>query len=286
MSFQGTELQRRKSFEGGKEFKKLEFLRLQPGNYQVRILQTPYVPKYTHWVNTKTGPVTIECLGDELCPICINNQKIMLEHPEDYRSIPGFLPYSVTCFVNVLDKSLVKVCPKCGAENYRNSNGDFMPACRECNESLVAVEPQPSNRVKILSRSRAMFKQLEEIDNTIKQTSGQSITEYDLALVVRPRESGLKGSNVTVIPQPQLIVPVPDGLELFDLERAVVRLEPNEIRELINGIALRDIFAARKPDVSDISAQSATESLDSVQELADKTQQAVMDALSAYQGKG
>src|SRR3989304_9000918 len=112
MSFSTDLEDRRGSGTGSREFRKPVWFFPRPGNYIIRILQKDYVSKYAHWIPTGKGKgTTIECLGRDECPVCHDNARIIGEYPETFRNVPGFNPYHVTCYVNILDKTQVKVCP-------------------------------------------------------------------------------------------------------------------------------------------------------------------------------
>ena len=218
--------------------KKTVFLPLTGGNYTIRILDSEAVCYNVHYINK----ATVECLG-EGCPICANNQRLILENPKDFRDIPGYSPRSRRYLVNVLDKTPVKKCPKCGTDNY-----DLSPAgttCARCQELLVSVLPAVSNTVKVLAKGVQVFDQLNSIDMSILNESGEPVglTNYDL--VLRVTGSGNK-RIVTPIPMSGNTEPVDPTLEKYDLSKITIKLTPEEMLDLQRGVSLRDLFAARK----------------------------------------
>src|ERR1051325_8828243 len=104
------------------KYRKTEFLSLGQGEHRIRILDSMEVKKYTHYV----GYAYIECLGDE-CPLCENNKRILYEYPEDYQKVKGWNPRRARFYINVLDKTPTKVCPKCGTE--KQDASEICPAC-------------------------------------------------------------------------------------------------------------------------------------------------------------
>lgn len=220
------------------QIKKTQFLPLTGGNYTVRILDQAAICLYTHYINK----ATVECLGEE-CPICSNNQRLILENPKDFRDVPGYSSRTRRYLVNVLDKTLVKKCPKCGTDNYDLSAAGT--TCYSCSELLVSVVPEPSNTVKILAKGVQVFDQLNSIDMSILNDNGEPIglTNYDL--VLRVTGSGNK-RIVTPIPMSGSVEPVDPGLEKFDLAKVTIKLTPEEMLDLQRGVSLRDLFAARK----------------------------------------
>ena len=235
--------------------KKTQFLPLTGGNYTIRILDTEALCLYTHYINK----ATVECLG-EGCPICSNNQRLILENPKDFRDVPGYSPRTRRYLVNVLDKTPVKKCPKCGIDNY-----DLTPAgttCVGCSELLVSVLPAVSNTVKILAKGVQVFDQLNSIDLSILNAQGEPVglTNYDL--VLRVTGSGNK-RIVTPIPMSGSNEPVDPTLEKYELAKITIKLTPEEMLDLQRGVSLRDLFAARKanaevsPAMEDMQASAA-----------------------------
>src|SRR5689334_8205599 len=108
------------------KYRKTEYINLWEGEHKVRILESMETKKYTHYV----GWSYLECLGDE-CPICENNKKILYEHHEDYAKVKGWCPKRPRYYINVLDKTPTKVCPKDGKENQPNA-----VACTACGTLL------------------------------------------------------------------------------------------------------------------------------------------------------
>lgn len=262
MSF-NTDLEerRRVSSDGdGPRFRKTRWFFPRPGKYTIRVLEEGYESKYTHWVPTGRGKgTTIECLGDDVCPLCIDTKKVLQEHPEDYRNVPGFNPYGVTCYVNIFDRTLVKVCPVSGEENYQDVNGNWPLTSWGSGESLAEVAPKPSNKVKVFSRSRGVFNTIADFDENIRETAGLGITNYDLVMVVRPREGNTVGSNLSIIPQVHLNDEITLTEDLYDLKDIAIKLEPDEIRELQRGVSLRDIFAARRLSDDEVESEKDSE---------------------------
>src|SRR5512139_2741164 len=94
-----------------KTFDKVRFLNFEYGQHKVRLIEGPRVI-YTHYVPNRG---TFKCLGRD-CPVCANNDKIKMEHPDDAYGMPGYYPSQRRHYGNVLDRTMVKVCPACGAE--------------------------------------------------------------------------------------------------------------------------------------------------------------------------
>lgn len=243
MSF-GTDIEKRESQSTGNgKFRKTRWFFPRPGKYTVRILQSDYVTKYTHWLNG----ITLECIGEEDgCPICLDNSKILAENPDNPRKVKGFNPFGKTSYVNIFDKTLVKVEPESGEENYPDINGTFPMYSYGSKKSISDVQPTPSNKVKVFSRSSGVFDTIVDYDIAIKDSTGMGITEYDLTFMVKPKLGNSIGSNLSIIPQTHLNEPLELEEELYDLEAVTINLLPNEIRELQRGVSLRDIFASRR----------------------------------------
>ena len=220
-------------------FRKTEYLRTTPGVHVIRLLP-PIHTEYTHYVRG----TTVACLGDG-CPICLNNKKIIMENPENFRNVPGYSYARMTRYINVLDRTPAKVCTQCGNEVKADLNGNISPVCPSCNTMIADVQVKPLNKVKVFSRGKELFDQIQLINDTKRDDQNEKIgvENYDIELTV--------GSNKQPVPSARLdkmdTVEVPEE-ELFDLTKAVIRLEVNEVEDLLRGVSLRDIFAARKAE--------------------------------------
>lgn len=214
------------------ERKKTKFVDLT-STATIRILSEQRVVVDTHFINRST----VKCLGDE-CPICQNNKNLIMQYPDSFREEPRYSPKRQVKMVNVLDKTPVRTCPKCGNEERSSMT------CKGCGEIITAA-PAPSNTVKVLSRGVQLFDSLDAINNTILNELGErvGITNYDVTLVVAGSD---KSRTTTPIPGQITGKVEVDPEELFDLENITITLTPTEMLELQRGISLKDIFSARK----------------------------------------
>ena len=232
MSFANVET---KKFTPNSDFKRTEFMQLGAGGHKIRILQEKALDVYTHYLNKST----VLCLGDE-CPICANNKKLIMNFPDTFRDQGGYNRATRRYFVNVLDKTPAKTCVACKKE-YKNLSS---VAC-VCGE--VLPDAQPLNRVKVLAKGISLFEQLDAIDKSILDDKGEKVglTQYDINLVVSG--SG-RDVSYTPIPDTRSIGPASgyEEKDLFDLDRASIKLTPEEMLDLQRGVTLKDIFAARK----------------------------------------
>lgn len=251
---------------GASDSNKLEYLKLTEGQHVIRMLSpiSEVTMKYTHWI----AGTSIECLGAEECPICISNQKILNDVDGDWKSakeITGFNPYQTRYYVNVLDKTPVKVHPQSekGFENKKGADGQFPALCGDTGLPLADVPVKLSGKVKVFSGGVTIFNTLDGVDavtNTDSQGNpleGHGIQNYDVTLMV---DGTGRDRKISAIPQATWNDPVDfESLELHDLDRALIKLTKEEIPRLISGVSLRDIFAARRQDDSvstDVSAEA------------------------------
>ena len=112
--------------------KKKLYLKLAQGQTIIRILEDKAEKFYTHYINNST----VQCLGDD-CPVCQGNRVIYTEHPNDFRDIKGYSPKVQKFLINVMDRTLVKVCPTCGAENPKAGNA--FPVTCSCGVVIAPV---------------------------------------------------------------------------------------------------------------------------------------------------
>ena len=237
--------------KGNSRFKKTEYLVLDPGEHRIRILEPVETRKYTHYI----GYSYIECLGDE-CPICQNNKKLMYEYPDTFRDQEGWTPRRPRFYINVLDKTPTRICPKCGTEK---KDGTLL--CPACNTALN--EPVPLNKVKVLSAGKELMEDLKIQSMSVRSENDEriDIRTYDWTVTVRGKGRDKK-YNVAHrwFPGKEYYEELGDQ-KLFDLENVVIKLGPEEMLDLFNGASLKDIFAMRraKKEVVDKTDLSGTE---------------------------
>lgn len=216
------------------KYRKTEFLNLTAGEHRIRILESMETKKYTHYI----GFAYVECLGEE-CPVCENNKKILYEHPEDYREQRGWSPRSQRFYINILDKTLVRTCPKC----HKETQEVFCPDCTN-----PTSDPAPSNRVKVFSMGKQLLEDVKVLSRSVrnKQDERIDIRTYDFILAVR----GAKQSKTISVahkwyPGDEAFEDVKEDA-FFDLENVAIKLSREEMLDLFNGASLKDIFAIRR----------------------------------------
>jgi len=216
--------------------KKTLFLDLS-SSATIRIVNNTRLSIQTHYINKST----VECLGED-CPICRSNQNIIMQYPETFRDEAHYSPRRTIKMVNVLDKTPVRVCEKCGLES-RTVVGAVTCKCG----AIITGDAKPSMKIKVLSRGITLFDQLDAINNAVLDSNHDAIgiTNYDITLAV----SGV-GKNKIITPIPNAISALDsfDESSLFELDKVTIRLDPSEMLELQRGVSLRDIFAARKAE--------------------------------------
>jgi len=225
------------------------------GRATFRILEENARKFAAHFVNR----TTIQCLGED-CPICELNKIIISKNPNPkiYRQDSAFSPIIQRFAVNVLDKTLVKKCPSCQNENALNT-----PNCSnsKCNTFITGIAPEPSNTVKILQKGVKLFEQLNSLNDAVLNVNQDKIglTNFDINLVV----SGT-GTQTTYTAIPSVSTEVMNGMEvpplvvgepLFDLDKAILKLDRDEILSLKSGVNVRDILIARSA-VTEVTAPS------------------------------
>jgi hypothetical protein len=238
-------------------YPKINFMKFDYGQHLLRVIGKP-VALYSHYL--RSSNLSIKCLGDD-CPICQNNKKIFLEHPNDFREVKGYVPRQYRHYFNGLDRTLVKVCPNCQAENKRNSSGQFPPTCTSCNAMITSIKESQANKVKLVNISDTNAKMLAVQAQSVLDTEGNilPLDSYDIMFTIIPGER--KVILPQTVPANNDKVEVPEDA-LYDLNRAVIILEPEEIISLLKGVALRDIFAARSTSKEEVEVEKAIEELD------------------------
>lgn len=247
--------------EAGKDsnktkFEKPNFLPFDLGQHRVRILGNPY-KVWTHFLK---GRATIRCLGSD-CPICQNNKVLKAQNP-DAKNLPGYNSPSIRHYFNVLDRTPVKVCPSCGTENKMSAGTtEFLPMCKKCGSMIVQQPVVISNKVKVINISDTNAQQLVELQNTTLDESGEKVGLENFDIIFTSMKAGDR-KNIF----PQADKTANDKLEdlaefCYNLENIVISLEPDETKNLMSGVSLRDIFIARRGGtaVEELSAEVAAE---------------------------
>lgn len=258
MSFIDREIKFNKN--GDSNFKRVEFMQVKQGAHTIRILQSQVKTLPTHYFDSSKASVL--CLEDE-CPICANNKKLYMQFGKEASKQPGYNKVNWRFFINVLDKTPAKVCTKCGKE-YK----DVRNTVCTCGEVLPA-EASPLNKVKVLSKGTMLRDDLGSINDAIKDAQGNPIglMNYDVTLMVSGEG---RETKITPVPRTDLNQPVPEGLELFEIDKAVITLEPAEMLDLQRGVSLKDIFTARKPEEKSFEPTVDQAELDKVNDAVNK----------------
>lgn len=243
-------------------FKKTEFIDLSQGLHFIRILTEQAVVHDTHYVRN----LTIKCLGEE-CPVCQNNTRLRAENPREKNpsNIPGYSGRRQVAYVNVLDRTPTKVCPQCSTE-VKRTNNMFPASCPKCNALLNTVQAQPLNKVKVLSKGKQFFDQVEFHNATVLDEATQTpigINNYDLSVMVMGQKTP---PVVSALPDRNDAVAVVEDT-LFDLQKAIISLDADEIHQLLRGVRLSDIFAARGGRPSNTDTQPSEEVVNQMSDL-------------------
>lgn len=230
------------------DFARPVFLRFREGvPVTVRILDVHADKVLKHWINK--SKTSVLCLG-ESCPICQQNETIRRENPKTFNKIKGYIPVQRRWMVNVLDRTPVIKDPESG-EEYCAIKGKFPTVTNDGERSLVNIQPTPSNTIKILERGQTLFELLAAIhaDSITEGDDGESggITTFDIKLI--PAGSGTD-MVISVIPQQRNddVTPIleQNNLTPYVLSDIGVELTPEEVDQVVRGISIRDVFAARR----------------------------------------
>jgi hypothetical protein len=270
MLFEGVEERSKES----QNFVRTPIMYTTEGNHIVRFIKDSNLVLNSHYVK---GKYTIRCLGDD-CPVCNNNRKIIAQEPKNFRNIPGYSSRSLKYIYNIIDKTNVKVCPKCETENKR-AGSDFPAKCTACDTFITEVKPTPSNKVKLFVFGQDLASKLSGVEQTYldKDQNPIGIDKFDTILHV----SGTgKDKKTTPIPYtgPELLTIEVKPDMLLDPEKGIITLTVQEVNDLLRGVALKDIFLARKPKTE--GSESEKHEVDPQAEaLSDEKIQQQVDAL-------
>lgn len=220
--------------------KKKEYLKLGQGQTVIRILENQAHKFYTHYINGST----IQCLGED-CPVCRNNHIIYAENPDTYKEVKGYAPKVQRFLVNVLDRTVGKVCPECKA-TIKKAGVAFPSSCSSCNTVVAHIKEAPLNRVSVLAKGVTLFEQFDAFETSVldENETPLPLTSFDIVLNVSGAGRTTKIVAIPVTNHKDVIEISKD--DLYDLSDAVIKLTSEEIIDLQRGISLTDIFAARK----------------------------------------
>jgi len=223
--------------EGKKYYDKVQFMELGQGQHTIRILQVPAKKFKTHWIG---GGVL--CLEQD-CPQCEVNRTILAQTGDNFKEatkVQGFVWANERGAVNVLDRTPVRICPRCNKE-VKAVNNRMPDSCPGCNNSLLGVEIKPLNAVKIFSRAATVFDQMAQYHKTILNADKEplGLTQFDLVLHVVGNTTvpvvGEGRDEVTVAPE-----------QLYDLDASVIKLSREEMILRMKGASWKDVYAARR----------------------------------------
>jgi hypothetical protein len=258
-------------------FEKTNFMRLDQGTHIVRFIDAPEdaVTILTHFV---MGKYTIVCPGED-CPVCASNKQLIYAFPDNFRDQKGYSPKVTGFLVNVLDRTVAKVC-SCGAEvKAGGPKNTYPPTCPECNTFIHDITPKPLNVVKVLKFGVQLATQLNTIERATCDPEGNpiGINNFDLVLSVE----GVKQKKViTPIPTGNRdVVDIPEELKQ-NLDNAMIKLSSHELSELLNGVSLKDIYTARRnsqrlDEIKNVVSEAVTGTSE-----VDKDTEEIRDALS------
>lgn len=229
-----------------REFKPNRFVKIEAGvPLRLRILDKRALHTEKHFLPAQK--VSVLCLGDEVCPICAHNQKLIRANPDvSPRNLKGLIFRQNRYLVNVLNRTLVKRSPSGNVVFAKG--GQFPSHDPDTGELLVDIQPEPLDQVEILERGPTLFSQLNAIMSQVTDEAGnpRSLTEYDI--VIMATGSGRKmTTNVIPYPDNDDEIEVPED-DKYALETIGIRLSPDEMVKLMNGVSLRDIFEQRRED--------------------------------------
>lgn len=228
--------------DGEREFRRTQFTKIVSGvNTRIRILNKKAHHEHKHFIPNQR--VSIRCLGEERCPICQNNQRLIKENPDKTpNQISGFINRQNRYMTNVLNRTLVKVTSD--GNVVFPKNGQFPTNDPASGSLITGIEPTPLNRVEVLERGPSLFKQFNNVNSTVADEAGNPIGIWNYDIIITATGKGRK-MVTNVMPYSHHNDPIEGDFELYDLEDVSIVLEPDEILKLLGGVSLSDIFSAR-----------------------------------------
>lgn len=255
------------------DFEPIRFTKLVSGNpVRLRILNKEAHRVFKHYLPQQR--ISIVCLGAGECPVCIENQKKVDNAPAGtrYGQIKGYISRQNRYLVNVLNKTLVKETPT-GNIIFAQMDGQFPMQDVSTGEMLVNIEPKPLHRVEVLERGPTLFSQLNAINSAVfDPETNEPVGLWNYDIVITATGQG-RQMTTNIIPYPQYNEPVEVSADdLYVLKDVPLQLSAAEVYEVLRGVSLQDVFAARKgvneeavdTDLEKLEGDSAKEASESL----------------------
>jgi hypothetical protein len=239
-----------KSFEK-KVYKKTEYVDFTLGIHQLRILDENAMVVDVHFLPVQQRQIL--CLGKNDCPICQHNSELVFKHGKEGYKHKEYNRENQQAYVNVLDRTLVKICPneECEKREIKAGNvtNKFPPVCPKCGASIVNVPVTPLNKIKVFQFGQELNSDIEVAEASTLDDEGTPVglLNFDVKVVVTVGSNGKKkksaqGGRVDLTPEYE-------G-EKFDLTTAIATFTPTEIKSLLSGVSMKDIYAGRKAEAT------------------------------------
>jgi len=228
----------------------------------IRILDEEPIVVFQHFVskghpsfpkaNAGKG-MSFSCPNDatnNTCPICAYNKK---EWAIDKKS-PNVLKKRKTYAFNVLERTMVVVCPKCGNEMFES--GKVFPDRCSCGADLTKVDAAPRNKIMILQKGQTIIDQLDMYE---KDPDLGDVRGYDIK--IDTKGSGTK-VVYTCVPKQVVTLNLEEILgadwetKLFDIKSIVAPMDIEKITRILNGEDWKAVF---KPEDSTTEATKEEE---------------------------
>jgi hypothetical protein len=256
--------------EFGGDFKKTKYFVWTPGEHTIRILDEDVPHHLCYWF----GSGHVKALGAD-DPQATQNKRIRMENPDNFKKVKGYRQLAVRYFMNVLDRTVVKICPECQRE-VKAVSGEFPNVCPVCSEGkLAAIEAAPLNEVRMLQGGKTLFEQFVEKQNTTRDEEGNEIgvQNFDINLVVVG--VGNKRQTIAMVGDGRDEVSVPPE-SLYDTNKMIPEVTTEEMEKLVAGVSLRDLLAGRRQTTETTS--TVVPPAPEVEETADEAVDDLFDA--------
>jgi hypothetical protein len=258
----------------GGDFVKTKYFVWTPGEHVVRVLDEDVPAHLCYWF----GSGHVLALGAD-DPQATQNKRIRMENPDNFKKVKGYRGLNTRYFMNVLDRTIVKICPECNRE-VKSVSGEFPVTCPVCTKGqLASIEAAPLNEVRIIQGGKTLFEQFVEKQLTTKDEEGNEIgiQNFDCNLVVVG--VGNKRQTVVMVGDGRDEVSVPPE-KLYDNTKMIPEVTTEEMEKLVGGVSLRDLLAGRR-QVTETTATVAPATAEAEAEVDETADEAVDDLFEA-----
>lgn len=205
-----------------------------------KAVQIHYIPK---------AKASILCLGDN-CAVCKRNIEIH-KTSQDPMNDPNYIRRDTRFLSYVLNLTLNKRCPFCGADNLVLAP-KAPDVCGSCQSMITDAPQEPLNKIQVMSISRTLAADLNNFVLSDFEGKADEFLKHEIKIIVKPTTPGSTKRNY-MFKVGNRVDSVLDASNLPPVESVVINLTPDEQVMLLDGVSLKDIYSIRRDSERSVS---------------------------------